>query len=107
TCWRRSAATSRISILPVLRDRRVGGLGAHAGDPWGQAGRLVRPSIGLLPSFSVAPPAIRRARALALSSTLSLAPALACTGEPPAEESWQIVHQDLPGALLSVWGTSS
>lgn len=65
------------------------------------------PSIGLLPSVFVASPAIRRARALALSSTLSLAPALACTGEPPAEESWQIVHQDLPGALLSVWGTSA
>ncbi len=30
----------------------------------------------------------------------------ACTDEPPVVE-WQIVHKDLPGALLSVWGTSA
>lgn len=30
----------------------------------------------------------------------------ACTDEPVVVE-WQIVHKDLPGALLSVWGTSS
>lgn len=26
---------------------------------------------------------------------------------PPEEEGWELVHQGLPGALLSVWGTSS
>jgi len=30
----------------------------------------------------------------------------ACTDELPSVE-WQIVHKDLPGALLSVWGTRS
>ena len=30
----------------------------------------------------------------------------ACTDEPVSVE-WQIVHKDLPGALLSVWGTSA
>jgi hypothetical protein len=33
--------------------------------------------------------------------------ALACGGEKTAEpEPWQVVHRDLPGALLSVWGAS-
>jgi hypothetical protein len=27
--------------------------------------------------------------------------------EPQSEQQWQIVHEALPGALLSVWGTSS
>jgi hypothetical protein len=30
--------------------------------------------------------------------------ALACDG---GADSWQVVHEDLPGALLSVWGTSA
>ncbi|KIG14427.1 BNR repeat domain protein [Enhygromyxa salina] len=33
---------------------------------------------------------------------------VACPSEPdPPEEGWEIVHRGLPGALLSVWGTSS
>ncbi|MBK7828235.1 hypothetical protein [Nannocystis sp.] len=40
--------------------------------------------------------------ALILSSSLAF---LACPHEEP-EVSWQLVHRDLPGALLSVWGTS-
>lgn len=35
---------------------------------------------------------------------------IACTSkdpEPPRVASWRVVHQGLPGALLSVWGTSS
>lgn len=33
----------------------------------------------------------------------------ACEGDPPAEpvDTWQAVHRDLPGALLSVWGTAA
>lgn len=34
----------------------------------------------------------------------------ACPGPdpgPPDEDPWELVHRDLPGALLSVWGTSS
>lgn len=37
---------------------------------------------------------------------LAACPLTACTDEPLAVE-WQIVHKDLPGALLSVWGTSA
>ena len=34
---------------------------------------------------------------------------LACPGsEPePQDETWEVVHRDLAGALLSVWGSSS
>lgn len=32
---------------------------------------------------------------------------LACPKPSPEEEHWQMVHEDLEGALLSVWGTSS
>jgi hypothetical protein len=31
----------------------------------------------------------------------------ACRDDPPVEDTWQLVHADLPGALLSVWGTGS
>lgn len=40
-----------------------------------------------------------------ISSSLLLS---ACpASEPEPEPSWEIVHRELPGALLSVWGTSS
>ncbi|PRQ07882.1 hypothetical protein [Enhygromyxa salina] len=33
---------------------------------------------------------------------------VACPTEPePKQDGWELVHRDLPGALLSVWGTSS
>lgn len=32
---------------------------------------------------------------------------VACGEDAPAPESWQVVQEDLPGALLSVWGSSS
>ena len=44
----------------------------------------------------------RRRLALALA-----APLLACPGDDPPEARWQVVHKDLPGALLSVWGASA
>jgi hypothetical protein len=28
-------------------------------------------------------------------------------GKQPVDDTWRIVHEDLPGALLSVWGTSA
>ncbi len=31
----------------------------------------------------------------------------ACRDDPPPADTWEIVHKDLPGALLSVWGTSA
>ena len=43
--------------------------------------------------------------ALGLALGLGAGP-LACT-EDPAEPTWQIVHRELPAALLSVWGTSA
>jgi len=43
--------------------------------------------------------------ALILSACLA-AGVSACHDDPPAPE-WQIVHKGLPGALLSVWGTSA
>lgn len=32
---------------------------------------------------------------------------LACPSPPEPTDRWEVVHQGLPGALLSVWGTSS
>lgn len=46
----------------------------------------------------------RRLCLVALSSCLLACPA---EPEPPAEDNWELVHQGLSGALLSVWGTSS
>jgi hypothetical protein len=44
-------------------------------------------------------------RRLSLALVLAL---VACSGDEPAsEERWQVVQRGLPGALLSVWGTSS
>jgi hypothetical protein len=40
---------------------------------------------------------------------MSFAAALVASCEPqesPAADEWQVVHEDLPGALLSVWGTA-
>jgi hypothetical protein len=46
-----------------------------------------------------------RARLSLLASCLCL---LACPVDPdPPADKWELVHQGLPGALLSVWGTSS
>ncbi len=39
-----------------------------------------------------------------LAAALLLA---ACDDDPPPEAEWQIVHEALPGALISVWGTSA
>jgi len=40
-----------------------------------------------------------------------IGPAVGCDGDEPIDEpvvdTWQIVHEDAPGALLSVWGTSA
>ncbi|MCB9702173.1 MAG: hypothetical protein H6711_09780 [Myxococcales bacterium] len=47
---------------------------------------------------------------ITLALALALAPLLvACPGDepPPAEDTWQRVASGLPGALLSVWGTSA
>jgi hypothetical protein len=43
-------------------------------------------------------------RAASISSLLFFT---ACPDDDPPDGEWQIVHQDLPGALLSVWGTSA
>jgi hypothetical protein len=50
---------------------------------------------------------VKRRSGLGLS--ILLAPALACGSDsgPDEPDSWQVVHDGLPGALLSVWGTSS
>lgn len=61
------------------------------------------PSAGLLPSVPMASPGLRIALVLA-----SLALVTACPGDTPEpEDTWQQVHRGLPGALLSVWGTSA
>ena len=44
--------------------------------------------------------------ALSLSLCLALASLTACP-QPEPEATWQLVHHGLPGALLSVWGTSA
>ena len=48
--------------------------------------------------MSAAPPRL----VLALTACL-----LACPGDAPEEPTWQRVHQGLPAALLSVWGTAA
>jgi hypothetical protein len=63
--------------------------------------------VSLVRQFSrcYAGPAVHRPLLIvALSGTL-----VACPTEPddPVVDRWELVHQDLPGALLSVWGTSS
>ncbi|MCA9717835.1 MAG: hypothetical protein KC468_24400 [Myxococcales bacterium] len=46
------------------------------------------------------------ARTIAL---LSLLPLASCSGDDPPDDegTWELVHAGLPGALLSVWGTSA
>lgn len=39
--------------------------------------------------------------------TLALASATGCPADPGPGDAWAVVHEELPGALLSVWGTSS
>jgi hypothetical protein len=56
------------------------------------------------------PSNVHRRPALALSclSALSAVSLTACPIEPkPTPDTWELVHRDLPGALLSVWGTSA
>ena len=46
-------------------------------------------------------------RSVPFWATLVAAGLAGCGGDDPAEQSWQVVHRELPGALLSVWGTST
>jgi hypothetical protein len=41
-----------------------------------------------------------------VSMSFAVALLASCDQEKPATDDWQIVHEDLPGALLSVWGTA-
>ncbi len=63
-----------------------------------------RPGLSARPARCYPGPLMKRTGGhLALIFSLCLG---ACPGETPDDEvEWQLVHRDLPGALLSVWGT--
>ncbi len=42
-----------------------------------------------------------------LAAGVSLAAVTACPSPPPETPAWRVVHEDLDGALLSVWGTGT
>jgi hypothetical protein len=46
-------------------------------------------------------------RGLGLSILLALSPACGDEARPAEPEAWQVVHDGLPGALLSVWGSAA
>lgn len=49
----------------------------------------------------------RRVRRLILVMALTLGWVAGCGGDDAGGDRWQVVHEGLPGALLSVWGTSA